>query len=624
MVRRALLIGSQTFGLTGVHHDVAAMSEVLQALNFQVQTCVETATRSAIFSALGQLTEEVSGEDAVLVYFAGHGSRAANTQWQPQNGESRFAPFFVPCDMAESGPGDFRGILNVEWAAMLRQLTAKCPNTVQILDCCHAASLVRSARGRPRSVLSQWDVLAVEHYRQWLDAHREEPVNLGPDPNLVSLTAAGSSQSAFEDPCGEFGGYFTEVVVEALGQAGQAPVSWADVGAWAREQVLVMEPRQRPEIHGPAQRLVFQMPSPARSRLEPESSAGKLVFFWDGVAADRPSLRGGHLHGVAVGNRYALEGWDESTLAARRVATAEVTHVCGGVSRVRLSGGDPRDGTLARPLRQVCPRRQIAVAGDAALPLRKAIATSPLLELAGGDCRTSLASVRKVSNGWDILDETGTPSIYAVSDVRDLVDHLEVMARAQTLRELNELEGYRLEDPFELTWGRVDEHGQLQEAGIEGAPLYQGDRVFLRIVNFGERDLFLNAYDIGLSRRVTLLHPNSRSGYLLHPGDSWCFGHHPLRGLRGMPLRWPRGVPTKVPKLETLVVIVSDQPVDLTVLETGGAGVRSKRAVNVLEQKVARLCLGHCRDADGDPASDVRFAVRQIHFELFPSLRQED
>ena len=71
---RALLIGSQTGGLTGVHTDVKAMADRLAHWGFATKLCIGgEATRQGILAQYKALIDQTSAGDPVVVYYSGHG-----------------------------------------------------------------------------------------------------------------------------------------------------------------------------------------------------------------------------------------------------------------------------------------------------------------------------------------------------------------------------------------------------------------------------------------------------------------------------------------------------------------------------------------------------------------------
>jgi len=101
-------------------------------------------------------------------------------------------------------------------------------------------------------------------------------------------------------------------------------------------------------------------------------------------------------------------------------------------------------------------------------------------------------------------------------------------------------------------------------------------------------------------------------------------GVRPDGTLVGLELDWPAAVPpTGGERPESLVVIVSDAPVDLRLLETSGS--RLVRATgSSLERLLRGLVVGTTRAASpqGGGSHLVKHAVRHIRFWLDPRPRR--
>ena len=150
-VKRALLIGSEVAGLTGVHRDVAAMAEVLGGNGFT--TVVATggdATADGIVGQLRDLAADTAEGDAAVVYYSGHGSRVRNEA--PEPGMPRWLQFIVPTDYADRSGARARVVLAEELSLLQLELTSRTPNVTSIYDCCHSARMSRDATLIPRAL----------------------------------------------------------------------------------------------------------------------------------------------------------------------------------------------------------------------------------------------------------------------------------------------------------------------------------------------------------------------------------------------------------------------------------------------------------------------------------------
>jgi len=630
MCRRALAIGSETYGLKGVHRDVGLMAGALEKHGFDVETRVERdATRAGILDAYRGLIDRTESGDAVVLYYSGHGGFARNMEAGVDPTLPHTHQFLVPTDMPETTETDFRGILDLELSQLQAALTAKTRNVVFIADCCHASRMSRDLGMVPRALPKAWSRGVGGHIRALRAKDGDDLRDVESNPDAVRLAAAGIHQCAHEYDSAGHGriGMFTEALIAALDQARDQQMTWTMVGRWIREQVLARISVQRPEIEGPVDRLLFETREARRS--------GALVFFYDPIPTDlsRPPspaqtfVRGGKLAGVQVGNVYGLMPPGASAVDPQRLlGTATVTEVLGGVSRVKLdcSGWTPH-GAMAFPQKEAVPPRPVRVeralvrgllmdAGFAASPhLRFADETSDELPMGSVTLRGGLLGVE---------NEIGVPVTTPVASPLRAVKLLENMARARALRGLESGRGpYALDQPFDLEWGRAVNGVKAPLAG-EDAVIHQGDRIFAEVVNRGRKRLYVNIIDIGATYNIVVLNRSQLSGVPIEPGEAYCLGRRAYGGLRGCCIGWPQAAPADgVARPETLVVIVSDQPQDLTMVETGFAhrdfGLSSLQRLMGSVQSAAK------RDIMLEEAetADVRFALRFVEFDLHPDPR---
>ena len=180
MSKRALLIGSQTFGLTGANPDVHLMAETLERRGFECDVRVDDdATRNGIVDAYEQLISDTPADstDPVVVYYSGHGGRSTLRDWstRQQLGQRSDLLYLVPFDMEASTEGDFRGLLSEEVSALQRRLTARTANVTTILDCCHSGTMSRDPTVLPKSVARQFPTEGALARIEAIDAARPLP-----------------------------------------------------------------------------------------------------------------------------------------------------------------------------------------------------------------------------------------------------------------------------------------------------------------------------------------------------------------------------------------------------------------------------------------------------------------
>jgi len=563
MTRRALLIGSQTYGLTAVPSDVERVAAALAERGFEVERCAgEDATRAGILAAYRRLIAASSGGDAALVYYSGHGA------WSADVADPGPVQFLVPVDFEASTEREFRGIAAPELSALLGELTARTRNATMVLDCCFASRMVRGPGPTVKALAAPPSAKVAGH----LAMLRASGARLGgPDvesnPHAVRLVACGPDQPAYEHTMadGRRTGMLTDSFLAALGEAAGLRISWAVLGRRVRERVMARFPEQRPEIEGPIRRALFEVEELEQARALPYYRERGL--HW---------LRGGRLLGVSEGDEYAVMPLESlGTDAARRLATAVVVDVVGDRSRVALDrpGGHIPEGAPAFPLRSAAPRRPVSLepgseGGAARRLLEECLRASTCLRL-GADAEPPVGRIRPIGSGIEVLDGGGDPLAPPLSadawGAHEAIRRLELVARAQAMREL---EGERAV-AFGLEWGRVM-GGAPRPLPWAGAYLSAGERIYVRLSNESAVRLYASVFDVGVAGRVALLNRSQPSGIGLGPGEVEVLGRRPGGALEGLRLEWPGDVPRTGARLESLVVIISSAPQDLRALETEG------------------------------------------------------
>ncbi|EWY81870.1 hypothetical protein FOYG_16076 [Fusarium oxysporum NRRL 32931] len=210
--RRALLIGSP-LNLSATDNDLDSIQRVLQLHQFSTTKCCregETkhpATRKGIFDAIDAFTKDTQKDDAVILYYSGHGNIAerADTNLQDQQGNKtalnrRRLQFIVPLDFIDNVNGNsFKGITDFELSHKLVTLSHKTSNITLILDCCHSTHMARAGANVKSLNFDDYPWIAA-HIRNTIDAgHFTEPLwSLG-NPSVVRIAAAEATEPAYED-----------------------------------------------------------------------------------------------------------------------------------------------------------------------------------------------------------------------------------------------------------------------------------------------------------------------------------------------------------------------------------------------------------------------------------------
>jgi Caspase domain len=260
MAARAVVIGSEIEGLTGVGRDLDLVAELLSDRGFEIRRHEKgTATRDAIGLALRELAADTRPGDAVAVYYSGHGGRALDTE-PPLAGGLQAAQFIAPYDYPDTTADDFRGITALELSVHMAALSERTSNVTVLLDCCYSSRMARHLDLVPKAIPHTTYVDVAAHLaRVGIDElARGLGRNVEGNPDVVRLVAAGPAQQAFEyqGPDGQVG-LFTEALHRLLTAAGDTPLTWAAVARELRKWVQVLAPNQRPEAEGPASRLLF-------------------------------------------------------------------------------------------------------------------------------------------------------------------------------------------------------------------------------------------------------------------------------------------------------------------------------------------------------------------------------
>ena len=627
MRKRALLIGCQTGALRGVHADVELMTALLGSFGFETSTLIETrATSDRIRDAYRGLIEDTADGDAAVVYYSGHGARFKNPAAQDTS-VPRWVQFLCPTDIDDSHDGVFRGLLAEELSQLQWALTEKTSNVTTILDCCHSARMSRDPaalpKARERAGAFPWSSVRAAWQRL-----RMHPVagltNVDSNPSAISVAACAPDESAFELQAAGYGGphgTLTSELARLLRQPGSEALTWRELIGLLRPAVMDLVASQRPEVAGPVDRYLFQ----TRER----QAAGVLPVLVDGDAA---FLEGAPLFGIGAGDTYAIAapGGDPGA----PLVIAVVDGIVGTRARLRLGEALPSDlpaGAQAHPLEVALGRRPVAVlpaTGPAARRVADALTRSPHLRLTGSG-EPAIATVRLDEGGMRLLDAQGEPFSAAARPVTSdeiglLGADLQQLARAAHLRNLASGTGEAALDS-----GMVFEYSLLADGAERtlarsGEHLFSGDQVVVRIRNRSAAKRYVSVFDVGLRGAITLLTTAEPAGIGIRPGDGYELYRLPVtNALAGVELYWPADLPAGLPRPETFVSIVTDQPQDLTRLGQGGVRARgAARSGSALQRLVEDLAVG-MRDGrpPGQPVNTVRYQIERFDFYLHAESR---
>jgi hypothetical protein len=608
------LIGSRAGGLEGVERDVETMARALAAWQFELTRCLAgDATRDGILSAYQRLIDQTVPGDAVCVYYSGHGGRARN----PYSVGPRYLQYLVPTDHEAEV---FRGVMSFELSVLLARLTAKSPNVTVILDCCHAGQM---SRGEPAIRAGQMTLKpklfgaepSEAQIKAFIEALRGESAlaDVESNPYALRLVATEPNTSAFEGTHGEVSSsLFTNALGQVLAERGARGGSWGSVMLEVRERVIAIAPTQRPDVEGPRRR---QLWSTAQS---PHERA--LALFFNGAS---PRLRGGALFGAAPGARFGvMPRGSENYTASASLAEAVVVAAFGCTSQVELqapehaglSGAGFPAFPLGKPAR-ACP---VALGPELSPELGGLIANSRYVSPVEAEPGVAVPSV--VRRGADLaLRDAAGFELLRTPETRpaELIERLECLAQAEALRSF---EPGLLRVKLAVELGRVVDGKCLKMAPDE--LLHVGDRQYVSVINRGSDSLFLAVLGIDAKYSVRLLSRRAPRGHLLRPNEPLFLGQDAQGIWRGFELSWPDALAASEPRLESILVIATDDSQDFPLLTTADAyDLKLAHQLQSPPETALRGSQQRGGDAEAPRPVGSEYALQRFDYRLSPTPR---
>lgn len=601
--RRALLIGAPAPDLAGVEHDLELMTAALTHHGFAIDRVVP-ATRARIVSSIAELIERTEADDVVVLYYSGHGAKLDPAQVDGAIergtvlGEAGYYRFLIPSDFEESTEDDFRGYTNVELSLDLEALTRKSKNVIAIMDCCHAGRVYRNKPApaverlawqdpsqlppvRNLEVRGRWARAAARHYQRLRETRGLELLSRDAEanPHAVRLLASSSEGRAYEVelPSGRRAGAMTVALSENLLKVDPAHTTWQELGRLIRQRPQRASVRQQVAIEGPHRRLLF-------SRTE-RCELGELdIEAHDG----RVWIGGGRLAGLDVGDRLELRTLgDRDSFVA--IGEAMIASVGSSLAEIRTAIDPTRlaRGGSARPLGYARPRAAVELTGfepgSKALELLRArIEASGLVcAVEPGMAIGDLPIVGQLRLDADRLQLRAAslclgPHVFAPQRCPQSAEHLAEhladavhrLARATCLTRLCPTPYERLEPTWELAWGLV-EHGRVGPPLTGGERLRVGERLTLRVST--SQSIRMSALSIDADARIRVITRAQAGSVEVEPAAGYLLGQRSGRdSIDGIELLRPSLIDPALPAPVTIVVVISDVPVDLRSWEQHG------------------------------------------------------
>ena len=634
---RALLISSPWGALRGTDNDVESIARFLEDQGFILSLCCGSdATQEGIRNAWQKFIHDIFMDDGVdipaVIYFSGHGGEIKSEGNSTQQFRHQF---IVPTDY-KSIPNNFRGILDMELSSLLRDTTNVTHNVTVILDCCHSGRMARDPRHGKSAVPKNVPVargIDVQKHIQKLrqDGYIKGDYSMEGNPYVVRIAAAAASETAWEDDSvnGEKVqkvGVLTEALLLAMREAGDRTLPWRTLILRVKELVNVRFPRQHPQVDGRQNRIPLSLT---------EVDSTELLIKLEN---DIPKIQAGHVGGVFKGSIYSIMPFGtQPSDSSRQIAEATVDDVTGFRSTVSLAfkNGNrtlPTDGALAFLEREALYKWPVVIPSN--LPtLRTRLEQSKFLKDHSSDTdSTELAKYSRDGQQIVLVNNCGVRvachefrgDIPPMHTVVAAVKSAEKLARAQHLLRLKSESRQE-----QLTHKLYYELG-LMKNGVPGRVILPNGRdfvtedshVYVHLHNLDPQSkVFVSVFDVEINGNISSV-SSSPTGIELIPTEPYTIETR-ADGKLGLPISWPVNVPKLQSVEETLVLVITNEPVDLQYLVTPegqkSADGRTASQHSQLETLVRSLSYGELRGVGSErTGTGVLYDVVQIPFLIEP------
>lgn len=607
------------------------------------------ATHDGIQHAFAQLAKRVGKDDQVYIHFSGHGSLTPNLNGQKKPkyaGGTAYDSTWVSFGSSRSQEGatdlNAYDILNEEVGEWLLPIYAKTDNVAFVSDSCHAGNMTRGEGPKVRAA-------AVDMRPHPLGKRKfEQSSRVG-----VVVGAAREDQQAgeYRAPDGKFYGLFTWNWVQALSQASPGE-SWGDVQKRTVALIgSVRETEQHPQIQGRKERSAFggDFPKPVQSIPVSEvSQDGKKVV-----------LKAGRFAGITAGSVYRKKGGaDTFVISSLQAFTSEG----------EVTGGKFEKGALAEEETHVYPYTPFKLYVRADLPqdagladkLREAVARIPGYTPASSQQEADLLVLvirprqkdgqpvkERPEATLPLSDPKAKPEVWILgSDEKPLGEQVPslrpdserraVELVAENLKKLSRiLELKRLGGTgnggaalVELTVSRyapdptcngeqpvcqdVPEVGRYRKqesfpaVQMQDRQVARGDILTFSVKNNAGSDLYCYLIDINANGKVSAVFPGSEESsdaVLVASGKERDF--------------LDQGIMVEEPGEDTVKLIVSQMPLDVTLFEQSAYQTRGQRkgAENPLENFLSSSMGGQTRGTIATSNRRSQWGTLQFSFE---------
>lgn len=134
--------------------------------------------------------------------------------------------------------------------------------------------------------------------------------------------------------------------------------------------------------------------------------------------------------------------------------------------------------------------------------------------------------------------------------------------------------------------------------------------------------IFVSVFDVELNGQISLVsrHPD---GIDIPPTRDYTIGMIQKK-LVGFPVRWPRNTPKTQPVVETVVFVISSEPVNLQFLaglEPAATSRKDGLKTSSLHDRLRRLVQGISRYIEvEEEVAQIRYDIVQLPFAIEPAL----
>jgi hypothetical protein len=608
--KQALLIGSTYGGLKGPINDVKNMAQMLGVLGFSTTECCGTrAKRDRILGLWGELIRNISPQSTVVIYYSGHGGMAESSKRVGSNAEWRHQ-YLVPTDF-QAENSQFRGITDREISYLLKLTTERTKNVTIILDCCFAGRMARDPNHGDKAVARGIPTVRYEDlsaFIRTLESRRDLRVSAFAEENssAVRIAAASPRETAWEyqNARGEWGGIMTEALISVISEIVHAnhAIPWRTIMMRVSELVQVEFPQQHPCVEGCGNRHHFSLR---------ESAPDELLLINQGN--DNLLLQGGRLAGAHEGSLYGVMH------AGSQIAEARITCSEAFTAWMALEPNDPR-------------KFQLPTSGLTAILLENTLYKWPVIESSGiPELETIIQQsrfIRPARSGEAaivglyrrqksvVLVNPSGKAIYEIPLSSSTEQKGALVRLAEQLGRAHHILALRPKSLDEHLQHNV--HVRVQCLGNPNRffkndgtdTLSVGSRIHISLDNQGDRRVYAWVFCINGLGKVS----SPRTSIVDIPaGQKETIGR---RG-GGLPVSWPRDSNLTTSLRESILLILTDQDVDLRQLtDPVGNPPKHRSSLSQLELLVWKIASGS-RTIGAERAENLtQFGVINIHYLL--------